>query len=106
MKIAIACSSKDINSKIDERFGRCNFFYIYDTETQTGEFFENPYKEGNHGVGTKIVEFLANKSVNEIYAVEVGEKATEMLSKLNMKTNIMNKDNTIESIISKLTTTK
>jgi len=101
MKIAIASDKKDINSKIDERFGRCNFFYIYDTETKKGDFFENPFKDGSQGVGTKIVEFLANKSVNEIFATEVGEKAAQMLSKLNMKTNIMNKDNILVDIISK-----
>jgi len=103
MKIAIASQKQDISSNVDERFGRCNYFYIYDTETKNGEFFENPYKEGNQGVGTKIVEFLANKSVNEIFAVEVGDKAKTMLDKLNIKTNILNKNNVLEDIISSLT---
>lgn len=104
MKISVSTQQNNLKSIVDERFGRCNFFYIYDTETKKGEFFENPFKDGNHGVGTKIVEFLANKSVSEIFATEVGEKAAEMLSKLNMKTNIMNKDNTLEGIISNLIT--
>lgn len=102
MIIAIASEKEDINSKIDERFGLCNYFYVYDTDTQKGDFSENPYKESNQGVGSKIVEFLANKSVKEIFVVEVGEKALGMLSQLNIKTNIMIKNNTIDDIISKL----
>ena len=99
MKIAIASAEKDINSKIDERFGRCNFFYIYDTDTKKGVFFENPYKEGNQGVGTKIVEFLASHTVKEIFAVEVGEKAKNMLDKLNMKSKILDKNSILADII-------
>jgi len=101
MKIAIASDKKDINSKIDERFGRCNFFYIYETETKKGDFFENSFKDENQGVGAKIVEFLANKSVNEIFVAEVGEKAATMLSKLNIKTNIILKNNLVADIINK-----
>ncbi len=101
MKIAIASDKQDIKSLIDERFGRCNYFYIYDTDTKKGDFFENPYKDGNQGVGTKIVEFLANKSVNEVFAVEVGDKAQTMLDKLNIKTNIVNKNNVLADIMSK-----
>ncbi len=102
MKIAITSELHDIDSKIDERFGRCNFFYIYDTEAKKGDFFENPYKEANQGVGSKIVEFLANKSVNEIFAVEVGDKAMTMLDKLNMKANIVSKNTLLAQIISNL----
>ncbi len=102
MKIAIASEKKEINSKIDERFGRCNFFYIYDTETKKGDFYENSHKDGNQGVGTKIVEYLANQSVSEIFATEIGDKASEMLDKLNIKKNIVDKDNLIINIISKL----
>lgn len=32
MKIAISSMGKGINSMLDVRFGRCNYFVIYDTE--------------------------------------------------------------------------
>jgi len=99
MKISISCSVQDTNSVIDDRFGRCNYFYIYDTASKKGEFFENSHKDGGHGVGTKIVEFLANKSVNEICAVEVGEKAKDLLQKLKIKINIVNKNIIVNDII-------
>lgn len=99
MKIAVSSSKNDIKSQVDERFGRCNYFYIYDTDTHSGEFVENDLSSGNQGVGTKVVEFLANKSVSKIFAVEVGGKAKDMLDKLKIEISIVEKDSIIENII-------
>lgn len=102
MKIAISCEQNNLNSPIDERFGRCAFFYIHDTSTQKGEFFENPYINDNQGVGGKVVEFLASKNVNEVYVVEVGGKAQPVLNSLNIKVHITPKEKTVESIINQI----
>lgn len=99
MKIAVASNKNDVNSLVDERFGRCTYFYIYDTETKQGEFFENELRENQQGVGTKVVEFLANKEVKKIFAVEVGQKAKDMLNKLQIDFQIIDKDNIVKNII-------
>ena len=45
MKIAIASEKNSIESKIDPRFGRCNFFAIYDSKNGSLDFLTNPAKE-------------------------------------------------------------
>ena len=34
MKIAITSTGNSLESHLDQRFGRCDFFVIYDTETK------------------------------------------------------------------------
>jgi len=34
VKIAISAMGKDLDSMLDVRFGRCNYFVIYDTEEE------------------------------------------------------------------------
>ena len=41
MKIAVSSMSKDLNSMLDVRFGRCNYFVIYDTEEGLVKTIEN-----------------------------------------------------------------
>ena len=51
MKIAITSQGSQLDSIIDQRFGRCSFFVIYDTEKQTSEFIQNPNKSIEEGAG-------------------------------------------------------
>ena len=41
MKIAISSAGKDLNSQIDPRFGRCQYFIFIDPETMEFEASEN-----------------------------------------------------------------
>ncbi|MDO7203492.1 hypothetical protein Q5M85_03855 [Paraclostridium bifermentans] len=34
MKIAISASGKNLSDLLDKRFGRCEFFQVYDTDTK------------------------------------------------------------------------
>ena len=40
MKIAISSTGTEIDSEIDQRFGRCNYFLIFDDETNNLEVFQ------------------------------------------------------------------
>ena len=43
MKICITSQAGNLDSALDERFGRCSYFIIYDIETDEFESVENPY---------------------------------------------------------------
>lgn len=91
-----------IQAPIDERFGRCPFFCFYNTESKVYEFRKNQYANDGEGVGAQVVEFLSNKNVKEIYAVEVGPKAKILLDKLNINTRIIKSGQTIKQLIDML----
>jgi predicted Fe-Mo cluster-binding NifX family protein len=44
MKVAITSTGNTTDSKLDQRFGRCSYFVIYDQETKGIEFIPNPGK--------------------------------------------------------------
>lgn len=42
MKIAVTASGPDLDSQIESRFGRCQYFIIVDTDTMEYEAIQNP----------------------------------------------------------------
>jgi predicted Fe-Mo cluster-binding NifX family protein len=100
VKTAIASSGKEMNSNIDNRFGRSPFFAIYDHQTKETSFIDNPFKNEQGGVGPKIVSKLAENKVTKVVAHEFGPKAKDMLDTLNIQMVIIEDTNkTINSII-------
>lgn len=99
MIIAIPVSANRDDASIDERFGRCPFFCLYDTDTKNTKFLENRHRNASTGVGPQVAEFLANNGVNEVYAVEVGPKAQMILDKCNIRIRLINKRQTIKQVI-------
>ena len=99
MLVAIAASDNNIESSIDDRFGRCSFFCFYNLETKQTDFIENSLKNDSGGVGPKVAEFLANNGINKICATEFGPKAKDMLDKLKIETQIIKNGQTVRKII-------
>ena len=99
MIIAIPASADKIDTLIDERFGRCSFFCLYNTQTGNHIFKKNNMKDGSGGVGLQVAEFLGNNDVNQVCAVEVGPKAEGVLKRLEIMINPVEAGQTVKSII-------
>jgi len=84
MKTAITSSGNSLDSTLDHRFGRCNYFVIYDAETQGIEFIPNPNKEAEDGAGPASVQLLASRNVKKIVSGEFGLKIKELLDSLKI----------------------
>jgi predicted Fe-Mo cluster-binding NifX family protein len=102
MIIAIPASSDKIDALTDERFGRCPFFCLYNTQTGNHIFKKNNIKNAPNGVGLQAAEFLANNGVDEVYAVEVGPKAEGVLKRLEIKINPVEAGQTVAKIMNML----
>ncbi len=103
MITAITAKTNKTNANLDERFGRCPFFAIYDHKNKQVDFIENPYKNDQGGVGTRVVELLANKDVTQIVAAEFGPKASGLLEKLKIQMIVPdNSGETVEQIIERI----
>jgi predicted Fe-Mo cluster-binding NifX family protein len=103
MKIAIASKGNSLKSEIDSNFGRCNYFVIFDTESNSIEFLPNPNKELEEGAGQASVQLIATKSINKIVSGEFGIKIKSILDSLKIQMIVI-KDSkkTIQDIISML----
>ncbi len=79
MKIAVCSKGNDLNSLCDERFGRCETFVIFDTETKESVAIDNEAKNEGAGAGGKAVKILANNKVDVLIAPELGPKAVDAI---------------------------
>jgi len=79
MKIAITSVTKENESLIDERFGRCNYFAIYDTESQSFEYVENKGITSTQGAGIAAGQQLLDCGVEAVITGYVGPNAIKVL---------------------------
>ena len=80
MKIAIPASGNKPESKIDARFGRAEYFMIYDSESDAFNAKQNSKKDGAGGVGVSVSQMLADEGVNIIISRNFGPKSQQTLS--------------------------
>ena len=80
MKIAITSQGKDLNANLDPRFGRCQYFLIYDTESEELEVLENPNISAGGGAGIQAAQTVAEKGVEAVLTGNVGPNAFRTLS--------------------------
>ncbi|MDD4008818.1 MAG: NifB/NifX family molybdenum-iron cluster-binding protein [Fermentimonas sp.] len=100
MKIAITSTGDSLDSTIDPRFGRCAFFAIHDTDSESTEFVVNTNKELLEGAGPSAVRFVAGYNVSVIVSGEFGLKVKPLLEELSIKAITHKKtDNTVADII-------
>ncbi|MFW6020233.1 MAG: NifB/NifX family molybdenum-iron cluster-binding protein [Bacteroidales bacterium] len=101
--IAISAEDKDVKSKMDARFGRCNYFLIFNPENNTIEFVENPGKHASGGAGPMAAEMLVNYGVGKIMSGDFGPKASDALEAMNVEmVTLQDTEQTLESLIQKI----
>ena len=75
MKICVTSQGNDLNSTVDPRFGRCQYFIIVDTGTLEFEAIENASISAMGGAGVQSGQFIANKEVKAVLTGNVGPNA-------------------------------
>jgi predicted Fe-Mo cluster-binding NifX family protein len=85
MKIAITSQGTDLKAEVDFRFGRCQYFIIYDTETGNLESLENPGISAGGGAGIQTAQTISDKGVEAVLTGNVGPNAFQTLSAAGIK---------------------
>lgn len=98
MKICITSLGETLQSKIDSRFGRAEYFIIYNTETKEEEIIKNPYTEGG-GAGTKASQLMIDKEVTIVISGDLGPNAKFALNQANVEFKNADLSKTIEENI-------
>ncbi len=97
MKYAIPIESQDIKDEISEVFGRSKFFAVYDSETKSIDFLENPGSKESRGAGISAVQFLIEKKINKVLTTNIGPNAENTLKSSGINLEIIER-NTLENI--------
>ncbi|MBN1522543.1 MAG: NifB/NifX family molybdenum-iron cluster-binding protein [Candidatus Aureabacteria bacterium] len=79
MKICITSKGKGLNAPVDPRFGRCENFFVVDTDSLDFENIENPYIDSAGDAGIQSAQFVAEKQVKAVLTGNVGSNAFQSL---------------------------
>jgi predicted Fe-Mo cluster-binding NifX family protein len=80
MKICITSEGKSLDSKVDPRFGRCQNFIFFDTDTGNFEAQENANSQFQGGAGIQSGQLVVSKGVKAVLTGNVGPNAHQVLS--------------------------
>jgi predicted Fe-Mo cluster-binding NifX family protein len=85
MKIAVSSMGKDINSMLDVRFGRCNYFVIYDTEGELVKAIENKGQMSGGGAGIAAAQQIIDEDVDVVITGNMGPNAFNLFKNSDIK---------------------
>ena len=81
MKIAVTSRGEDLQSTVDERFGRARYFLVVDTETGSFEAHDNAQSAGSlQGAGIQSARNVARQGVSAVLTGHCGPKAFRALA--------------------------
>lgn len=85
MKIGVSAVSGSLDSQIDPRFGRCQYFVLVDGETMTFEVIANASKGALHGAGIQAARIVSGRGVEVVLTGNIGPNAFQVLSSAGIK---------------------
>lgn len=77
--IAVTAQGQEPSALFDTRFGRCSYFVIFDTSTDTFRALPNPAQSEAGGAGPRAVQFLKQNNVGIVVTGHVGPHAQTAL---------------------------
>ena len=99
MLIAVSSKGLDLNSPVDERFGRANYFIIYNTDSKSFETLNNETNaKASQGVGVKTVELLSGKNIDLVISGNFGPQAFRALNTAGIKAALWSKGKVSEAV--------
>ncbi|SMD11416.1 NifB/NifX family molybdenum-iron cluster-binding protein [Sporomusa malonica] len=85
MKIAITSHGQNRNAAVDSRFGRADYFVLYDQESDTWTSLSNTQNlEAAHGAGIQAGQSLEKTEASVLITGHVGPKAFKLLDAANI----------------------
>jgi predicted Fe-Mo cluster-binding NifX family protein len=79
MKIAVSAKGGSIYAQMDERFGRCKYFIIVDSETMRFNAVMNPNIDIMGGAGPAAASKIAKHGAQVLITGNVGSNAQQAL---------------------------
>lgn len=80
MKLCITSEGITLDAKVDPRFGRCQNFIFFDTDTGIFEACENANAQFQGGAGIQSGQLVVSKGVKAVLTGNVGPNAHQVLS--------------------------
>lgn len=79
MKVAISATGDNLQAQVDQAFGRCNYFIIYDSDTDTHQAIPNPGSDMSGSAGPTAAQTVIEQGATQVFTGRVGTKARPVL---------------------------
>jgi len=100
MKIAVSSLQDGLNSQVDPRFGRCQYFIIVDPETMKFKVVSNAANISSHGAGIQAAQIVKDHGVSTVITGNIGPNAFQALSAAGIKL-ITGASGTVREVVEK-----
>jgi len=80
MKVAVSSNGKNLDARLDPRFGSCQFFLIVNPEDMSFAALNNKGAAQGDGAGIRTAQFLASQGVGAVITGNCGPNAVQTLS--------------------------
>lgn len=86
MIIAVSSNGQDLDSAVDPRFGRAQYFLVYDTETENYQVLDNTQNSNAaQGAGVQTAQIIARQKAELVISGNLGPKAYTTLNAAGIK---------------------
>ena len=85
MKVYISSTGTTLDSNVDPRFGRCAFFIIYNTDSDTFEYYENDSRNAMGGAGIKAAQKALENKIDAVISGSIGPNAFRVFNSSTIK---------------------
>ncbi|MFY9218688.1 MAG: NifB/NifX family molybdenum-iron cluster-binding protein, partial [Tepidanaerobacteraceae bacterium] len=85
MLVAISSKGNSMESMMDPRFGRAEYFIIADTDTMEFEVLENTAAVSGGGAGITSGQLMIDKDVQAVITGNIGPNAMSVLAAANIE---------------------
>lgn len=100
MILFITSKQQQMDSPVEERFGRSEWFIKFDTETKQWEVFANPGTTRSGGAGVAAAQFIIDQQVSAVISGSFGPNAESALRAANVSMYVFpNPDITVQEAL-------
>lgn len=100
MKVAISSTGKNLESTINERFGRCPYFLIVETDNMNVDVVDNTDADLDASAGIQAAALVASTGAEAVITGNCGPKAMQVFDATNIRV-ILGQNGVIKDAVEK-----